>query len=160
MKEIKAIELTRENFKDYGYVLSKEDGEPLAKNEELTYWGKVSCFGMSESVSTGILYNHKRDPIIKKFERHVKTPEVLVALEGDSIICLAKSTCNPDKDTESVKAFYIKQGDAIGLHAGTWHWVPIPINCEKSKFLVVFANGTEDNDMDFSDLVEGIQIKY
>lgn len=158
MKDIRMEKLEQESFKDYGLIISETEENPLVKNDEIAYWGKVSQFRMCEVSSTGILHNFKRTPIVKTFERHLMTPEVMVALEGDSIILLAKPESAPGKNTEGIKAFHIKQGTAIVLNAGTWHAAPIPIDCEKSKFIVLFANGTEENDMDFVDIADEIQI--
>ena len=157
MKEIKAMELTAENFRDYGCLLSSSSAQPLAQNSELTYWGKVCELKMGDVASTGILYGHDREPVIKSLERHVSTPEVLVALEGDSIILFGKPA--PDiGNIDDLKAFYIKQGDAFAMHPGTWHWVGIPVGGKSSKFLVVFASGTEANDLEVRDLQEEIKI--
>lgn len=158
MNVLKAIELTNDNFKDYGYIISSSNSNPMADNDEFLYLGKVSELNMSGNTSTGILIAHKREYLIKKLERHVNTPEILVALEGDSIICLAKPALEENDKVEGFKAFYIKQGDAFAMHAGTWHWIPIPVSAENSKFLVLFASGTEDNDLVVKDLEMGFKI--
>jgi len=38
MKDIKAVALTPENFKDYGQILSISNKEPMADNQEIAYW--------------------------------------------------------------------------------------------------------------------------
>ena len=156
---IKPGVLTLEVFKEYGHILNLSQGEPLASNEEITYWGKITELKMSQVISTGILYAHKRECTINSFERHVNTPEILVALEGDSIICFCKpSVSNISIDLNDARAFYIRQGDVIAMHPGTWHWAGFPQNCESSKFLVLFASGTEANDLEVRDLSEAIKI--
>ena len=160
MEEIKTVALTLENFKDYGQVLSISKGEPMADNVEFMYWGKVTELAMTEMVSTGILVCRKREGLIKSLERHTRTPEVLVALEGDSLICMAKpeSVVGADR-IEGIQAFYVRQGEALVMHAGTWHWVPIPVDREESKLLVVFASGTEAEDLEIRDLPATIKVK-
>jgi ureidoglycolate hydrolase len=158
MKELKAVELTGESFKDYGYVVSSVSGEPMADNAEFKYWGKVSELKMSEFASTGVLLCLKRELIVKQFERHVHTPEMLVALEGNSIICFAKPSVQGKNQIEAIRAFKVKQGTAIAVHEGAWHWIPYPVDCKESKFLVVFASGTEANDLEVKELDEEITI--
>ena len=155
--ELKALPLTQENFKDYGYVLDSTQEPPMADNAEFRYWGKVTKLKMGEVVSTGVLFGHMREPVVKSLERHLKTPEVMVAYEGDSLICVAKPMANSDK-IEDVRVFVIKQGQAFAMHAGTWHWVPFPTNDKMCKFLVMFASETEANDMDVRNLPEEIRI--
>jgi len=155
---LKPVELTAESFKDYGHVISKGQENPMADNEEFMYWGKVSQLKMSGIASTGVLIGHKREPVVVKLERHVNTPEVLAALDGDSVVCVAKPSPKGTDTIEGVQAFYIKQGEAFAMHEGTWHWIPVPVNSEECKFLVVFASGTEDNDLEVKDLLEEIMI--
>ena len=45
-----------------------------------------------------------------------------------------------------IKSFYFKQGDAIILNKGTWYWVPYPVNSNECKTLVIFKDGTSEND--------------
>lgn len=104
--KILPMELNRENFKDYGFVISSGAGAPMAENTELTFWGKISEFNMGETLSSGILIGHEREPVIKSLERHVKTPEMLVALEGDSVICFARPLEEGKEKIEGVKAFF------------------------------------------------------
>jgi len=160
MQEIKAIELTKESFKDYGYIMTNAEGEPLLKNIEFTYWGGISNFKIDSNISTGILYVHDRPLALTKLERHINSPEVLIALEGDSLICLGKPKIKDfcSNIIDDIKAFYIKKGDAVVLHSGTWHWAPFPYKYETSKYLVLLANGTEGNDVEVRDLHEEIRI--
>jgi len=115
---------------------------------------------MGKDVSTGILYGHKREPVIKSLERHVDTVEVLVALEGDSAILFAKPSYEFEEGYENFKAFYLRQGDAFAMHRGTWHWIAVPISGDICKFLVMFASGTETNDIEVRNLSEPIKIVY
>lgn len=159
MQEIKAVALTSENFEDYGQILSISKGDPMADTEEFAYWGKVTELTMTEKVSTGFLVCRKREGVVKSLERHVRTPEILIALEGDSLICMAKPESVVDIDLiEGIQAFRVRQGEAFVMHAGTWHWIPFPINQEESKFLVVFASGTEADDLEVRDLPDTIKV--
>lgn len=149
MKRLEPVELNAENFKAYGYVISSGQGQPASDNDEFKYWGKVSRLYMSETASTGVLIGKKRDTVVTKLERHVRTPEILVAVEGDCVICVAN---------QDVQAFYVKQGDAFALYEGTWHWIPYPVDRENCKLLVIFAEGTEDNDLEVKVLDEEVRI--
>jgi hypothetical protein len=118
MRRVKPVKLTPASFRAYGHVISTRRGRPLAKNTEIIYWGKVSLLEMGKTVSTGVLFGHERKAIVKSLERHTSTPEVLVALEGDSAICFGKPSLG-DGQIQGIKAFYIAQGEAIAMHPGT-----------------------------------------
>jgi mannose-6-phosphate isomerase-like protein (cupin superfamily) len=109
-------------------------------------------------VSTEILLSHQRKPILKKLQRHRRTPEILVALQGDSVICVAEPSSGAR--IRSVKTFLVKEGDAIAMRAGTWHWLPFPTKVEECKFLVMFASDTESSDLETRDLPENLKITY
>ncbi len=155
--KIKPVKLTSKAFKDYGFILHQSGGKPMARNAEITYWGKVSELAMTKRVSTGVLVNHRRPRIVKSMERHVRTPEILVALDGDSVFCVARPS-KRGKNIDGIKAFRVKQGDALALHAGAWHWAPFPVGKRESTFLVVFALGTEANDLEVRALPEAVRI--
>ena len=157
MRKIKAVTLNSESFKDYGQVISNCQAKPITNNEEFTYWGKVAELGISEKMSSGILLARKREGIIRSLERHMRTPEILIALEGDSLICMAKpETTVGMNQIEGIQIFYIHQGEAIAMYLGTWHWIPFPVNQEETRFLVIFASGTEVQDLEVRDLEEVI----
>lgn len=153
MKTSKALEFTSKDFKDFGQLLSKTKVPALADNDEYTYWGKIGSLVFGEKASSGILLCHKRAFIGKSFERHEKTPEVLVALEGDSVLCLAKPAGQPTE----VNWFQIHQGDAFMLHTGTWHCIPFPIKTRECRFLVIFACGTEEGDLNYFNLTDPME---
>ena len=158
MNQIVPIELTMENFEDYGYVMSKPQLMPNDDNEEIKYWSRTSEFKIDGTTSTGILCANKREMIVKTLERHINTIEAMVALEGDSILCVGKKSVGEDEEIEGIQAFHIKQGDAFYMNEGTWHWAPYPVNSLESKFLVMFASGTEDNDLQVKQLSNEINI--
>jgi ureidoglycolate hydrolase len=159
MEEIKAIPLDAEEFKSYGQIISASHGKPLADEEEFIYWGKVSELVMGERISTGVLICRNRARIVSKLERHVLTPEILVAVSGDSLICVAKpSSGDGGEPIEGIQVFRIRQGDAFVMAAGTWHWIPFPADREQAKYLVIFASGTEDEDLEVRELDAPISI--
>jgi ureidoglycolate hydrolase len=155
---IKPVKLTAAAFKPFGSVIHKASGKPMARNTEITYWGGVARGAMGRSVSTGVLINHRRPLVVRAMERHVKTAEILAALEGDSVFCVAR----PSKRGSVIgkaACFRIRQGEAVMMVPGCWHWVPYPVGCRQSTFLVVFAEGTEARDLEVKALTEEIRIK-
>lgn len=156
MLNIQPAELSNTEFKKFGYILSQQTGEPSTENEDLEFWSNLSEFSISGKVSAGVMFGKERHPIITTLERHEATPEVLVALKGDSVICVGRSSGD---EIDKIEAFYLEQGDAVCLSERTWHWAPIPVGNSKSKFLVLFSSGTPSNDLYTKELKEKIKIK-
>lgn len=154
---IKAQPLTAAAFKRYGTLMKDSLDLPMSDNEEITYWGKVSVLDIPGQVSTGVMIALDREKIVTKMERHIKTAEILVALEGDSVICVGAPTSD-GSEISDIAVFTVRQGEAIALDVGTWHWIPFPCGTKPVKYIVIFANDTENSDMDFKDTPETIYI--
>jgi ureidoglycolate hydrolase len=161
MQEVNAVALTPENFQAYGEVLSRSKGDPMADNDEFLYWGKVTELAMTERVSTGFLSCHPRQRHVTSLERHTRTPEIMVALDGDAVVCMAKPESATGSDRiEGIQAFHVRQGQAFVMHIGTWHWAPFPAQEHDSTFLVVFASGTEADDLEIRELPETVAVNF
>ncbi len=144
-------ELSAEAFAPYGQVLTAYDGAPLAEDDVITYWGGVGVAAFDGPVSAGMLFGHPRRMATNKLERHLNTPEVLVALEGDAAVCVGEPG-EPDR----LSAFIVRQGEAVALFKGTWHWTPFPTGERDCRFLVLFHAGTERDDLEIRELPEEI----
>lgn len=154
---IKAQPLTVAAFKPYGAIMTDGLNLPMSDNEEITYWGKVSVLNIPGQVSTGVMLAPDREKVVTKMERHIKTAEILVALEGDSVVCVGAPSSD-GTEISDIAVFTVRQGDAVALDAGTWHWIPFPTGTKPAKYIVIFANDTENSDMDFKDTPETIYI--
>jgi len=156
MPSSKLLDLKTEAFSDFGQILSTTAKPAGATNEEYDYWGRVSTTQLSSTASSGLLLCKVRKPIVRSFERHKNTPEILVALEGDTALCLAKAAEKPAE----IRWFKVQEGDAVALHPGTWHWIPFPMGGHDCRFLVIFALGTEENDLFYTDLESPVFIDF
>jgi ureidoglycolate lyase len=156
MKNIEIVDLTPESLSGYGRLLSETENDPMAENDEFMYWGRVQVLDIPGELSSGILVGRKRDAIVSQLERHIDTPEILTSLSGDSVIALAKSG-DSAPDFSSLKAFRISQGQSFVMDSGTWHWIPFPVK-DETRFLVLFAKGTEENDLEIAELGNPLSI--
>lgn len=148
---IKPKKLDAGDFAKFGRILTAYSGEPDADDDVVTYWGGVADADFTGPVSAGMLLGHPRRMATSKLERHLSTPEVLVALDGDALLCVGA----PGEPKE-LTAFFVKQGEGVALHAGTWHWTPFPTGDRDCRFLVLFHSGTEKNDLEIRELPEEI----
>jgi ureidoglycolate hydrolase len=71
-------------------------------------------------------------------------------------IPLAPTAKTPN--VKKIKAFRIKQGEALLMNKGIWHYLPNPVGRKEVEILVIFKNNTSKNDLIFADLSEKIQI--
>ncbi len=155
--EYKVHELSVDKFEDYGFYVCEKDNTPLAENARFTYWDQLAKFNLGPMVSAGIVKGHKSDDNVLSIERHKKTPEILVGLEGDALVLLAKPD-NTSSEIEGLKAFKIKEGDTVVLHPGTWHSPPSPA-AASCRLLVLFNQGTPAEDIEEINL-DNAYLKY
>jgi len=152
MEKVNVVDLTPQSFAGYGSVLSTGPGAPMADSQEITYWGKVAELEMGTRVSTGYMLCKPRAGVLQQLERHLRTPEILVALRGDSLVCMARPSAPGSAAISGVQAFHVRQGQAFVMAPGTWHWAAFPTGRAEALFLVVFASGTESTDLEFARL--------
>jgi len=153
MTKLKINELNEQTFARYGKVISMTSKSPSGDNDEFTFWDKVSIFGTSGDISTGILVAKKRDFCGDRLEKHLNTPEMVVALEGDSIVVVGTSSDYTKDDILEIEAFKLLKGEAILIDKGIWHWAPLPLTGD-IKFLISFVNDTPANDVLIKELEE------
>nr|WP_281416208.1 ureidoglycolate lyase [Deinococcus aestuarii] len=91
---------------------------------------------------------HQRDPLLTQIERHVRTPEVFLALDGRSLFVVGAPG---EADPVGLRAFVIGPGQGVLLHPGTWHWAPYPIT-PTATFLLVLRAETPEHDIETLDI--------
>lgn len=157
-RSLNALPLVDVDFEEYGLILGKPEKEPTVELEILRYWDSIGVLeGLRGDYSIGFLEVYRRPMIVDVLERHVKTWEALIPLEGVSIIPLAPpSKDGPDPD--KVKAFILDGTAGILMYEGTWHYAPYPIS-PKATFLVLFRRNTPKEDLELKEL-RGYNLKF
>ncbi len=156
MINIDVEKLSQDRFERFGKIISLTNGCPVAANKEITYWDKVSELQMGRTTSTGILEIYRREKIVTQMERHKNSPEIMIGIEGDSVVLFGKPGGRAGED---LAAFVIRQGEAVAMHEGTWHWSPFPLD-DIGRILVIFKSGTPDDDLEICPLAESVKIDF
>lgn len=141
---LEPVYLTDETINGFGHILHTSSKAPSFDNEQFTFTGDVLKFAAEGNMTAGILVGHKREFKPESLEKHMKTVEILVQLENDAVIYLANAT--ESDEPRDIKSFFFKQGEAISLSPGTWHWVPYPHKDDHCKTLVIFKENTSAED--------------
>jgi hypothetical protein len=116
--------------------------------------------GLGPGLCAGSLACAHRKARLEKMERHLRTPELLSAVQGDAIICVAPPQEASDGAFAGVRALVVRQGQSILLEAGAWHWIPFPLNAEGARFMVLFRNRTGDEDLEIRELRDARDIEW
>ena len=140
--------LNEQSFKPFGLILSTPNRTPDVTGEIHEYWDKLSLLPGETSIN--YLTAKSRALCLKELERHTQTPEILVLLEGSCFLPVASAG---ELASEKIRVFRMKPGDAVQLDAGTWHWIPFPQQ-GTSRFMVIYKNGTAQNDLEIVPLAQ------
>ncbi|MCX8130604.1 MAG: ureidoglycolate lyase [Clostridia bacterium] len=154
-KSIEIIELTPENFREFGQVISTEGKAPDAGDANFNWFEKLAAFNNIKEVSVNILECKKRELIIDRLEVHKETPEVVIPLGGEDVIAVVAPA--GEMDESRIKAFRIPGSKGIVLNIGVRHFIPYPlkgnVNC-----VIIFKHATGANDLVFEMLSEVYKI--
>ena len=86
------------------------------------------------TVDVSFLYSFRREPTVG-FDRHLRTEEMFVPLEGDVVVPLAACRHPDDPEEqptpEDFVAARVRQGEALILRANVWHNGGWPVDPER-----------------------------
>lgn len=150
--EVSLNEISRENIADYGTLIDTGDRPADFSSEVFSYWDGLDAITAEGRVSFGILESYPGPLVAVNMERHTRTTETIIPLDGDIILVLCRPTDEARADLDSAAAFRIPAGKAVTLKTGTWHYVPLVAD-RPVKAMIVFRAGTPNDDL-FVDEIE------
>ena len=160
---IKPLNITRNNFSQYGDLISSENVEPIDINA-----GYAKRFDDLANISTSkndgkaivsIFSALKREfPMkIDMMQKHPLGSQAFMPMEKTTFLCFVAPAGN-FPDTEKIKSFIVPPNTGINYKPGIWHF-PL-ISTEDMNFLVVDRKGSGDN-LKIKKLVENqVVLKY
>ena len=151
-------DLTQESLAGIGWLLTDERKDQNT-NEGFSYRDVVDDLKLTTPLSSGLLECYPRKLSLDRMERHHRTREVLIALEGEAAICLAPPQDKSSGPLHDVVALRMSAGQSIVLEVGTWHWIPFPTTNQAARFQVIFRSATGKDDLDFFHFSQPLDIE-
>ncbi len=158
--KLQAIRLDDTAMSGIGTFLTPPAGERPANGADFSFGIVSADLSLSAPLCAGRLECASRKPRVVRLERHLKTPEILSAVDGDSLVCVAPPQEPVSGRLSGMRAILVRKGESILLATGAWHWIPFPVGKTPSLFLVVFRSGTGDDDLGFCELSEAVDLEY
>ncbi len=149
LKRLKILDLDSPEF---AKVARKVEWPTRDEGRPGQFWPAMETFTIpkSEIAELSYLESTRRTPL-NRFDRHLKTEELFVCLEGEYVMpmALCHEPGNPDEvpQLDDVHGFHVKTGDAYILKPNTWHnggWVAP--GCEKMRYIMVLSGHRAGND--------------
>ena len=157
--ELTVVAASTGALKGIGHMLTPERWDVPEKGSEYTYADIDLDLGLVPPCSAGALESVPRPMILTRMERHLRTREALVALEGDAVVCVAPPQESMNSGLTGITAVRIHAGQALILETGAWHWIPFPVSDRTARFLVIFHSGTGRDDLYYQDLAPSLPLR-
>lgn len=160
MEDLLIKEVTPELVKGLGVIIKiPKEGErkPTLETPFFKHYAELGFLDCNDIVEFGITTFKKREFKVDKLEQHVKTPELLYAIDGAFVMPVAPIIYKDGEaypDLEKIIAIKVGQGEGVIFDDGIWHWAPYPCDKEISSVLVGFKKGTCYDDIIIKDLDE------
>ncbi len=154
-KKLKIQDASTDALRPYADLADGTGKTPAADSAMFSFWNDLSVGDVSGApVSFGMVKTKPGELTAPMVERHLKTTETLVPLDEDIILVLAKPSSGDSPDLDTLAAFRVQQGTAITLKKGTWHYIPLIAGKKQGRTLVVFRQGTPDDDLQVYDVLK------
>ena len=162
-KIIKPVSITKDNFSQFGDVISTKDIKPIEINNGYAKrYDEIANLNTSKDngeTTISIFSALKRNfPMkIDMMEKHPLGSQAFIPMKETTFLAFVAP--NGDKpDLNKIEAFIIPPGIGINYKPGTWHF-PL-ISTEDMNFLVVDRKGPGDNLVIKNLDKENITLKY
>ncbi len=156
------VDLSQKNFEPYGEVLSIPQENPEYITERFNLWPRLGRMKVLHEIQVGISTFFKRPFRFARMERHLKSMEVMLFLNGTFYMPFALSGSNSVDEVprvNNVKVFKFNPLQGVVLNSGVWHWTPFPVN-EGTSGMFIFETGTELNDLIIKDFDKDDVIQF
>ena len=149
MKEIRAKELTLENFEKYGTFkqMLTPQGDAIGEDPILFFRDMAQQkLGMDHMASFSICQVKPRDSVIDVTEHHSGCGEACLALDGDVVFHVAKATPDGQIPLDDFEAFYAPKGTLVIINPGVWHHACHTLENKPVNTLIVLPERAYAND--------------
>jgi len=157
--QLHARELAFENCGDICAQAAPGKGPSPSSEEDFSWATVIPELDMPGKLCVGSLECKARPMRLAKLERHLKSAELLSAVDGDAILCLAPPQEPARGSLSGLRAVYLRRGSSVVLHPGVWHGIPFPAGSANVRLMVVFRALTGEDDLDFFELEEAVDIR-
>ncbi len=157
--EIRPVDLSEQALEGIGLLITPAKRVAPEPDAETSYFDTVEDLGLEAPCSSGVVEGRPRPMRLQRMERHLRTREALVALEGEAIACLAPPQEPGPAGLGGIVAVRVKTGQAFILEKGAWHGSPFPVGRKPARLLVIFRSGTGRTDLEFRDLPQAVTVR-
>ncbi len=142
---IKSKKITADNFRKFGSVVTAPKSTPTSQAADYKFWSDIADYKIDDETEIGIctVYRQKENRITG-MERHLRTPEILIPIDGAFVLPLLVEGELENK----AEAFKVNIGEAVKINNAVWHGACLPADKKESSYFVIFRKGTPHEDVE------------
>ncbi len=142
---VRARSLTKQKFAPFGRVVVAPTGVPTSQSPAYRFWSDIAEYDIVGEAEIGICTVYRLPgQRIASLERHLRTPEILIPIDGPFILPLLLDEA-PEKD---IQAFRVEIGEAVVIDRAVWHGACLPVGKKESSYFVMFRKNTPHEDVE------------
>ena len=152
--ELAVEPLDATTFEPFGRVIERPSREHDASGPGWSWWAEtVSLDGDDRPWGVGYL---DLEPAPLRFdwaERHLRTLEAIVPIDGDVLVYVAAAGRSNEAGArpplDEFRVFRVPRGTGVVLHRGVWHGAPLA-DGRAARAIVLILEGTGADDVDLA----------
>ena len=145
---LKMERATPQSFAEFGSVVIPHSREADFRCEEFDWWENLTQLALGENAEVGIVEAKNTGVYEQKtLEQHRCTGEVLIPVDNDVFLVLAKPDAfsKAERSPADFSCFYVTAGSLVSLKEGVWHQGPMTLS-DSAKVFVLYRGGTGQTD--------------
>lgn len=145
MEHVTRQRATPVSFAAYGSVITLPSGQTTSESPVYKFWSDIAHYRIEGETEIGICTVFEgQQQVISGVERHLRTPEILIPIDGPFILPLAREI----NGKFVVDAFTVAVGEAVVINPGVWHGPCLPVKQPSESYYVIFRRGTPAEDVE------------
>ncbi|HEX9006952.1 MAG TPA: ureidoglycolate lyase [Bacteroidota bacterium] len=145
MHAITPQKVSPQSFARFGRVVSTPTDAPTSQGPEYKFWSDIAHYEIGGETEIGLCTVYQQpDTTLSSVERHLRTPEILIPIDGPFILPLVREEGGKDV----VEAFRVEVGEAVVINTGVWHGPCLPVGRTHESYFVIFRRRTPYEDVE------------
>jgi ureidoglycolate hydrolase len=142
--KIKSRHISEKNFSPFGRVVIAPKTKPTSQAVDYKFWSDIADYAIEGETEIGICTVYKQQKaLITGMERHMRTPEILIPINGPFVLPLLLDGAAEDEAC----ALSVNPGEAVVINAAVWHGACLPKGKKQTSYFVIFRRNTPHEDV-------------
>lgn len=137
--------VTQEDFARFGKAVTSPTDATTSEGPDYKFWSDIASYSIKGETEIGICTVYAQAVAkIDGVERHLRTPEILIPIDGSFYLPLLLEGDSEDQ----MAVFRVNMGEAVVIDEAVWHGACLPVRQEQCSYFVIFRSNTPHDDVE------------